>query len=116
MGSISLAFVLASQRSIDAMLGTTVRRQPACAEDEQLWERRQGRGPCFMIAAFALPLLKNYLGHGKMIGGFALVAYPAVYRQSGVRTFLVNHEGTAFERPRSANGRYCEANDFVQPR
>ena len=40
----------------------------------------------------------DYLAHGKMIGGFALVAYPAVYRSSGVMTFLVNHEGTVFEK------------------
>jgi hypothetical protein len=40
----------------------------------------------------------DYVVRGKMIGGFALVAYPAVYRQSGVMTFLVNHEGTVFEK------------------
>jgi hypothetical protein len=40
----------------------------------------------------------DYVVHGKMIGGFALVAYPAVYRNSGVMTFLVNHEGTVFEK------------------
>jgi len=47
----------------------------------------------------------DYVVRGKMIGGFALVAYPAVYRQSGVMTFLVNHEGTVFEKdlgPRTA--------------
>ena len=48
----------------------------------------------------------DYIAHGKMIGGFALVAYPAVYRNSGVMTFLVNHEGTVFEKdlgPHTAN-------------
>ena len=40
----------------------------------------------------------DYVIHGKMIGGFALVAYPAVYRNSGVMTFLVNHEGTVFQK------------------
>jgi hypothetical protein len=40
----------------------------------------------------------DYIVHGKMIGGFALVAYPAAYRNSGVMTFLVNHEGTVFEK------------------
>ena len=28
-----------------------------------------------------------------MIGGFALVAYPAQYGASGVMTFIVNHDG-----------------------
>ena len=48
----------------------------------------------------------DYMAHGKMIGGFALVAYPAVYRNSGVMTFLLNHEGTVFEKdlgPHTAN-------------
>jgi len=33
-----------------------------------------------------------------MIGGFALVAYPAEYMNSGVMTFLVNHEGNVYEK------------------
>jgi Protein of unknown function (DUF2950) len=33
-----------------------------------------------------------------MIGGFALVAYPAEYRNSGVMTFIVNHEGVVFQK------------------
>ena len=40
----------------------------------------------------------DYVVRGKMIGGFALVAYPAEYGNSGVMTFLVNHEGTVFEK------------------
>ncbi len=40
----------------------------------------------------------NYVVGGKMIGGFALVAYPAEYRSSGVMTFLVNHQGTVFQK------------------
>jgi hypothetical protein len=40
----------------------------------------------------------DYVVGGKMIGGFALVAYPAAYRNSGVMTFVVNHEGTVFEK------------------
>jgi hypothetical protein len=33
---------------------------------------------------------------GKMIGGFALVAWPAEYGISGVETFIVNHEGIVY--------------------
>jgi hypothetical protein len=40
----------------------------------------------------------DYVVYGKMIGGFALVAYPARYRNSGVMTFIVNHEGTVFQK------------------
>jgi hypothetical protein len=38
----------------------------------------------------------SYLVNGRMIGGFALVAYPAAYRVSGVHTFIVNHDGTVY--------------------
>lgn len=47
----------------------------------------------------------NYVVNGKMIGGFALVAYPATYRNSGVMTFIVNHAGLVYQKdlgPRSA--------------
>jgi len=40
----------------------------------------------------------NYIVNGKMIGGFALVAYPAQYGNSGVMTFLVNHNGEVFQK------------------
>jgi Protein of unknown function (DUF2950) len=40
----------------------------------------------------------NYVVGGKMIGGFALVAYPAEYGNSGVMTFVVNHNGTIFQK------------------
>jgi hypothetical protein len=40
----------------------------------------------------------DYVVRGKMIGGFALVAYPAQYGVSGVMTFLVNHDGVVFEK------------------
>jgi hypothetical protein len=40
----------------------------------------------------------NYVVNGKMIGGFALVAYPAEYGNSGVMTFVVNHAGTVYQK------------------
>jgi hypothetical protein len=40
----------------------------------------------------------NYVVKGKMIGGFALIAWPAEYGNSGVKTFLVNHTGTVYEK------------------
>ncbi len=40
----------------------------------------------------------NYVVDGKMIGGFALVAYPADYGNSGVMTFMVNHAGTVYQK------------------
>ena len=45
----------------------------------------------------------DYIVRGKMIGGFALVAYPAEYRNSGVMTFLVNHQGNVYEKDLGPN-------------
>ena len=33
-----------------------------------------------------------------MTVGFAVVAFPAEYRQSGVKTFIVNQDGTVYKR------------------
>src|SRR5204863_1777841 len=40
----------------------------------------------------------DYVVKGRMIGGFALVAYPAEYGNSGVMTFIVNHQGVVYEK------------------
>ena len=40
----------------------------------------------------------DYVVKGKMIGGFALIAYPDEYRNSGVMTFMVNHDGAVFQK------------------
>ena len=45
----------------------------------------------------------DYIVRGRMIGGFALVAYPAEYRNSGVMTFLVNHRGDVYEKDLGPN-------------
>lgn len=46
---------------------------------------------------------RAYLVKGKMIGGFAVVAYPAEYGHSGIMTFIVNQEGVVFEKNLGAN-------------
>jgi hypothetical protein len=60
----------------------------------------KGQGP-------AAPLGKiDYVIEGIMIGGFALVAVPAEYRVSGVKTFIVSNDGIVYQKdlgPDSAN-------------
>lgn len=41
---------------------------------------------------------KDYVVDGKMVGGFAFVAYPAEYGNSGVMTFIINQDGVLLER------------------
>jgi hypothetical protein len=45
----------------------------------------------------------DYVVKGKMIGGFAVVAYPAKYGNSGVMTFIVNHDGVVYEKDLGRN-------------
>lgn len=40
----------------------------------------------------------DYIVNGKMIGGFAAAAYPAEYGNSGVMTFIVNHDGVVYQK------------------
>ena len=41
---------------------------------------------------------KDYVVNGKMIGGFAFVAYPAEYGNSGVMTFIINQDGVLLQK------------------
>jgi hypothetical protein len=40
----------------------------------------------------------DYVLNGHMIGGFGFLAYPAVYGNSGVMTFIVNHDGVVYQK------------------
>jgi len=45
----------------------------------------------------------DYLVDGRMLGGFALVAYPARYDVSGIMSFIVNHDGVVYEKDLGEN-------------
>ncbi len=40
----------------------------------------------------------DYVIDGHMTGGFAMVAFPAKYGDSGIMTFIVNQDGIVFEK------------------
>jgi len=40
----------------------------------------------------------DYVVNGKLIGGFAVVAWPAEYANSGVMTFITNHTGEVYQQ------------------
>ena len=52
----------------------------------------KGQGPSAPLGQM------DFVVNGAMIGGFALVAAPAEYRATGVKTFLVSHAGVVYER------------------
>jgi hypothetical protein len=41
---------------------------------------------------------KDYVVNGTMTGGFAFIAYPAEYRNSGVMTFIINQDGVLLQK------------------
>ena len=45
----------------------------------------------------------NYIINGRMIAGFAMLAYPDSYNKSGVMTFIVNHNGKIYQKDLGAN-------------
>jgi hypothetical protein len=45
----------------------------------------------------------DYIINGNMIAGFAMLAYPAQYGESGVMSFLVSHQGKVMERDLGEN-------------
>lgn len=53
----------------------------------------KGQGPAARGGA------RSYVdGAGRMTNGFALVAWPARYGETGVMTFVVNHDGVAYQK------------------
>ena len=52
----------------------------------------KGQGPAAPLGQL------DYVIQGVMIGGFALVATPAEYRATGVQTFIVNQDGTVYQK------------------
>jgi hypothetical protein len=46
---------------------------------------------------------KEYAVNGKMTGGFAFVAYPAQYGNSGVMTFMINQDGVLLQKDLGKN-------------
>jgi hypothetical protein len=45
----------------------------------------------------------DYVAKGKMLGGFAMVGYPAQYGASGIMTFIVNHDGIVYQKDLGEN-------------
>jgi hypothetical protein len=45
----------------------------------------------------------DYMVNGHLFGGFGVLAYPAAYGVTGVKSFLVNHEGVVYEKDLGAS-------------
>src|SRR5262249_39718660 len=45
----------------------------------------------------------DYIINGNMIGGFAFVAWPAHYRDTGIMTFIINQQGKVYQKDLGPN-------------
>lgn len=52
----------------------------------------------------------NYVINGRMLAGYAMVAYPAVWNQTGVMTFIVNQNGKVYQKDLGKNSTALGAN------
>ena len=57
----------------------------------------KGQGPAAPLGEM------DFMVKGAMIGGFALVAFPAQYRVTGVQTFMVSHDGVVYQKDLGPN-------------
>lgn len=57
----------------------------------------KGQGPAAPLGQM------DFLVNGAMIGGFALIAAPAQYQVTGVKTFMVSHDGVVYQRDLGPN-------------
>ena len=57
----------------------------------------KGQGPAAPLGQM------DFVVKGVMIGGFALIAAPAQYRNTGVKTFMVSHDGVVYEKDLGPN-------------
>ena len=57
----------------------------------------KGQGPAAPLGQL------DYLIKGAMIGGFALIAAPAQYRNTGVKTFMVSQDGVVYQKDLGPN-------------
>ncbi len=70
----------------------------------------KGQGPAAPLGQL------DYLVEGVMIGGFALVAFPAQYRVSGVKTFMVSYDGIVYQKDLGADTpRLAQSMDRYNP-
>lgn len=57
----------------------------------------KGQGPAAPMGQL------DFVVKGVMIGGFALVATPAIYGVTGIKSFIVSHDGVVFEKDLGVN-------------
>jgi hypothetical protein len=60
-------------------------------------------GDPVLLHGYYFKLLATHPANGKKTGGFAVIAYPAEYRSSGVMTFIVTKKDVVYEKDLGSN-------------
>jgi hypothetical protein len=77
---------------VGPLLPDAASRQPGAPYDGYYFKILTRQGPTAPAGRY------SYVINGRMIAGFAMVAFPAEYGETGVKTFLVNHYGGVYEK------------------
>jgi Protein of unknown function (DUF2950) len=77
---------------IGPLLPDAASRQPGAPYDGYYFKILTRQGPAAPAGRY------SYVINGRMIAGFAMVAFPAEYGETGVKTFIVNHYGVVYEK------------------
>jgi hypothetical protein len=72
--------------------------KPAPAFHGYYYRLLEVQGPHATDGAYA------YVVDGRMLGGFAVLAYPATWDNSGIMSFMVNQDGVVYEKDLGAEG------------
>ncbi len=94
-------------RNPDGTWGGPVGSSVARAIEQGYAERKPFHGYYFKVLEGQGPSARlgqlDYFIDGAMIGGFALVAWPAEYRVTGVKTFIVSYDGIVYQKDLGPN-------------
>jgi hypothetical protein len=90
-------------RNEDGTLGGPISENVAEAIEEGYTSKKEGyHGYYFKVLKGQGPAARlgqlDYVVDGVMIGGFALVAVPAEYRVTGIKTFIVSYDGIVYQK------------------
>lgn len=75
-----------------AFVQATERNQPGAGYHGYHYKLLKSQGPHAPGGAY------DYVAHGKLFGGFAVLAWPVRYGDTGIKSFIVSHAGQVYER------------------
>jgi len=82
----------AEESPFGPLVPDAAQRQPGAPYFGYFYRILTAQGPAAPGGAY------SYIINGNMVAGFAMIAYPAAYGNTGIMTFIVNHYGDVYEK------------------